>query len=65
MVYKYLMTQRPPMLGAMPMNGLEDIQEFSSPDRVPEYGRRVYAVLNYSRKLTDLEVYDYELAPVQ
>lgn len=62
--YTYFMTQRPPMPGAMPKNGLCDIHEYDGRDYISEIGRKAYARLEYSRKLSDQEVKDYELVPL-
>ena len=62
--YTYFMTQRPPMPGAMPKNGLSDIHEYDGQDYISEIGRKAYARLEYNRKLSDQEVRDYELVPL-
>jgi hypothetical protein len=61
MEYRYYMTQRPPMPGALPKAGLQGIIE-NDPDKPYREARcRVYAVLVYSRELTEKEISDYEL----
>ena len=63
-VYSYYMTQRPPQIGAMPKNGLQDIlflDEDENAVYVPEIGHHAYAILRYQRELTDKEISDYEL----
>lgn len=62
----YYMTQRPPMIGAMPKEGLVDWVAFDDDGRrvfCEKIGCEAYAKLNYSRELTEQEVNDYELIP--
>lgn len=61
MPYVYYMTHRPPMPGAMPKDGLLEIEAREPWKHVPHAGR-AYAKLTYSRPLTEKELYDYELA---
>ena len=60
MRYVYYMTQRPPMPGAMPKEGLIEIEAREPWKRLPGVGR-AYAKLIYDRRLTDKEIEDYEL----
>lgn len=63
----YYMTQRPPMLGAMPKEGLVSWAYLDTDGEKKVFcekiGCEAYAKLNYSRKLTEQEVSDYELIP--
>ena len=59
--HSYYCTQRPPVPGSVPKNGLRST--FAS-ERIIR-GREVYAVVEYDRKLTTKEISDYELTPVQ
>lgn len=61
MEYIYYMTQRPPMPGAMPSKGLETIDEYERPRYIPEIEHTAWAMLTYSRELTEKEVKGYEL----
>ena len=63
-MYSYYMTQRPPMPGAMPTEGLEFIDENTQLRFINEIGREAYARLTYNRELTDKEITDYELVPL-
>ena len=63
MGFNYYMTQRPPMPGAMPKDGLTDINEYDQRLYVDAIDHDAYARLTYSRKLTAKEVRDYELVP--
>jgi len=63
-VYIYYMTQRPPMPGAMPTEGLKFIDENTQLRFIDEIGRDAYARLTYNRKLTEKEIKDYELTPL-
>lgn len=62
--YSYYMTQRPPIPGAMPTEGLEFIDENTKLRFINEIGRDAYARLTYNRELTDKEIKDYELIPL-
>lgn len=62
----YYMVQRPPMIGAMPKEGLVSWVAFDDEGGkvyCEKIGRFAYAKLTYSRELTDQEVSDYELIP--
>ena len=63
-MYSYYMTQRPPMPGAMPEEGLEFIDEENRLRFINEIGCDAYARLTYNRELTAKEVSDYELVPL-
>ena len=60
-MYRYYMTQRPPMPGALPTNGLENILTLDPQETVPQIGKGAYALLEYSRPLTGAEISAYEL----
>jgi len=62
----YYMTQRPPMLGAMPKEGLVRWVAFDDDGGkvfCEKIGMDAYAKLTYSRELTEQEISDYELVP--
>lgn len=63
----YYMTQRPPMLGAMPKEGLVDWAYLDTDGEKKVFcekiGCEAYAKLEYSRELTEREISDYELVP--
>lgn len=63
MNYKYYMTQRPPMPGAMPKDGLIDIHEVMPAEYCDAVGHNVYATLTYDRQLSKGEIRAYELTP--
>lgn len=64
-MYRYYMTQRPPMPGAQPRDGLVDILPLDKNNSIPFLGKGAYAILFYSRPLTDEEIRDYELFPYE
>lgn len=62
----YYMTQRPPMPGAMPKEGLlhwEMLDDDGNRVFCDKIGLEAYAKLEYSRELTEKEISDYELTP--
>ena len=59
----YYMTQRPPSPGTHPKAGLVCTLEYDGKQFVPKIGMEAWACLTYNRKLTDMEVDDYELVP--
>ena len=62
----YYMTQRPPMIGAMPKEGLVEWVAFDDDGGkvfCEKIGMEAYAKLTYSRELTEQEISDYELIP--
>ena len=63
MKYSYYMTQRPPMPGAMPKDGLDYIDEYERPQFIPEIEHTAWAKLVYNRELTKKETQNYELTP--
>lgn len=60
-VYRYYCQYRPPMPGAIPREGLVNVAEYDYPQSFN--GIRAWGYVEYDRKLTDKEVYSYELAP--
>lgn len=60
MMFKYYMTQRPAMPGAMPKEGLMEIEDFDPTKPIDGVGR-AYARLTYNRQLSEKEVFSYEL----
>lgn len=59
-VYRYYCQFRPPMPGAIPRDGLENIACFDYKQSFNGIGCWGWA--EYNRPLNDKEVYDYELA---
>ena len=62
----YYMTQRPPMIGAMPKEGLVRWVAFDDDGHkvfCEKIGMEAYAKLEYSRELSEQEINDYELTP--
>lgn len=57
----YYMTQRPAMPGAMPRDGLVDIQQYDDRQYIQQIDCKAYAKLVYSRELADEEIHNYEL----
>ena len=62
-MYKYYMTQRPPMPGAMPKLDLVNIQCLDPNDIISWLGKGAYALLTYSQPLSGKDISDYELTP--
>ena len=60
MAYRYYATQRPPMLGCIP-KGASEVVFFDERPFVEEIGRPAWGYAEYSRKLTDDEITEYEL----
>ena len=60
MGYVYYLPFRPPMPGAMPRSGLVSMEDFGDKRETP-IGIDAWGKVIYNRKLTDDEVYDYEL----
>lgn len=59
----YICTQRPACPGAIP-RGVVGIEELTQ-DRRQEIGRDGYDLIWYDRKLTENEVFEYELVEVK
>ena len=59
-VYRYYCQFRPPMPGAIPRDGLENIADFDYPQSFN--GISAWGWAEYSRPLSDDEIYHYELA---
>lgn len=59
--FRYAMLLRPPGLGACPMEGLI---RCSCEEGVAPSGHHTWGWCEYSRKLTDREVSDYEMEPM-
>lgn len=58
MVVRYAFLMRPPMPGAMPREGLIECKEIHG---IAPSGHRAWGWADYSRRLTEKEVQDYEL----
>ena len=56
--YRYAMLMRPPQLGACPMEGLISV---SCEEDIAPSGHHTWGWAKYNRKLSDKEIYDYEL----
>lgn len=61
--YVYYMLMRPPTPGAMPIDGLADLNDFGERMYVREIDREAWGKLIYMRKLSDEEIWNWELAP--
>lgn len=59
-VYRYYCQFRPPMPGAIPRDGLVNIDDYDYPQSFN--GISAWGFAEYSRPLTEKEVHDYELA---
>ena len=60
-IYRYLCCWRPPMLGAVPKDVYKiDDRGYKTTD-ANGGTRYVWGAVEYTRKLTDREVYEYEL----
>ena len=60
MAYRYYATQRPPMPGCIPKGASEFVFLDERP-LVEEIGRPAWGYAEYSRKLTNVEIAEYEL----
>lgn len=63
MIYAYYLTQRPATPGAMPMEGLLSVEDYSRPVADGKINR-IWAKVSYLRELSEQEISDYELTPV-
>lgn len=63
--YRYYTLYRPPMPGGIPKQGLLSIHEYEDRLLVTSINRWAWGYAEYSRKLTEKEISDYELAPEQ
>jgi hypothetical protein len=61
MRYKYWLTLRPAMPGTIPTDNLVWINNFDSRTYEEEVGREVWGYVEYSRRLPDRKVVNYEL----
>ena len=61
--YVYYLLYRPPAPGTHPIDGLVDLKDFGERMYVREIDREAWGKLIYTRKLSDQEVYNWELAP--
>lgn len=64
-VYRYYCRFRPPMPGAIPRPGLQNVASFDWPQTFEGVRGRVgaWGWAEYDRPLTDKEICDYELVP--
>lgn len=63
-MYRYYLTERPPMIGAMPKNGLKKVVDYDKKIVIPFGNENVlacYGCVEYDRELTESEVSNYEL----
>ncbi len=61
---RYYLTERPPMIGAMPKNGLKQVTDFGKKIVLPFGNNNVlacYGCVEYDRELTESEINNYEL----
>lgn len=58
--YKYYCVYRPACPGAIP-RGVVNIQNLDPNEFVAEIGKGAYSVITYDRRLTEKELYDFEL----
>lgn len=61
--YSYMTLYRPPMPGGIPREGLSDVKCFDQ--RTALYGTACWGVATYTRPLTEKEIRDYELKPLE
>lgn len=59
--YRYYCLFRPPMPGTIP-RGMVKIVDFGERRMVPEIRREAWGYVDYERKLSEREMYEYELA---
>lgn len=60
--YRYYCRMRPPMPGSIP-RGVIGLEDFGERRHVYEAGCEAWGWVEYERKLTEREIYDYELVP--
>lgn len=60
--YEYFLTERPPMPGALPKDGLEIVLSFDEKEYHEEIEGKAWGKAWYSRPLTHEELLEYELA---
>lgn len=60
-LYRYYTPMRPPMLGAIPKQGLQDVHVCDRRELVAGCQRPVWGWADYDRKLTAQELFDYEM----
>ena len=61
-VYRYVLLMRPPCLGAFPMNGMI---RCSCEEGIAPSGHHYWGWCEYNRRLSDKEVYDYEMEQME
>lgn len=61
MVYRYYCKYRPPMPGSVPKQGLVNIGAYDWPQKFDGIPCGVWGYVEYSRRLTEREIADYEL----
>lgn len=62
-LYDYITKNRPPMPGACPRDGLCEVESFDNRKKL--YGVEGWGTVTYNRPLTQQEIDDYELAPLE
>lgn len=62
-LYRYYLTQRPASIGTQP-SGAENITNFDSKQYVDEISKEAYGYVEYSHKLSENQMEDYELVEV-
>ena len=61
--WSYYATQRWPVPGAIPREGLLSTYDFDERKYIPTIEKRAYGYAIYNRQLTEKEISDYELTP--
>ena len=61
--HTYMTLFRPPMPGAIPKENLLEVESFD--ERKPCGGKMAWGTATYSKPLTDKQISDYELAPLE
>ena len=61
--YSYLLLYRPPMPGGIPREGLIETEGWER--REERYGTMCWGIAVYNRPLTEKEIRNYELAPLE
>lgn len=61
MLYKYYMLHRPVGIGAQPMNGFVDFENYENRTFIGAIGREAWGEVRYNRELLEEEVKTYEM----
>ena len=60
-LYRYYCPMRPPMLGAIPKDGLVKAIDFGERTNILPLNIKAWGEVIYNRRLSEKEVYNYEL----